>query len=409
MEVPDVGRGTRGSLVAERLKSEFLRIYGGSTDDLLVFFAPGRVNLIGEHTDYNGGHVLPAAISLGIYAAVRFDGGDFVTFASLNEPGTVTVPLRGEIAYDPSHGWANYPKGVLKYLLKEGFGIRGCKVLYWADLPVGAGLSSSAALEVVTAYLLLYPVAGDSVDRTRLAVLCRRAENEFVGVECGIMDQFIVTMAKKDSAVLLDCDKLVYRYVPVRLDHHRLVVMNTGKKRALGESKYNERRNECGLCLEIINSRESPGGAASSGPYRGLAQVPLAEALACLRDEVLVRRARHVITENRRTLQAEACLTDGDVRQFGQLMVESHRSLRDDYEVTGPELDAIVEEALRAKGCTGARMTGAGFGGCAIALVETEKTREFILSVANAYRARTGLEPSFYLCSIVDGVRCLES
>ncbi len=386
-----------------------MNVYGGPPEDVWVFFAPGRVNLIGEHTDYNGGLVLPAAISLGIYAAVRFDGGDSITFTSLNEPGSVTVPVRGQASFDPSHGWANYPKGVLKCILEERFDLRGCKVLYWADLPVGAGLSSSAALELVTAYLLLYPLVGDSADRIHLATLCRRAENEFVGVECGIMDQFIVAMGKRDSAILLDCATLDYRYVPVRLGDYQLVIMNTAKKRALGESKYNERRAECERCLEVINRGERAAGRARApGRYRALAHVPLEEAQRYLNDEVLFKRARHVITENKRTLEAARCLPAGSVRRFGRLMIESHESLRDDYEVTGRELDAIVEESLRFEGCVGARMTGAGFGGCAIALVEKGRVEEFLAPVSRSYRARTGLEPYFYTCSIVDGVRCLE-
>jgi galactokinase len=442
----DMNAGFTEHIDVERLKGKFLEVYGESPGEIHVFFAPGRVNLIGDHVDYNGGYVLPVALSIGIFAAVRYSETVFgrtgsgssgrslgkaevIHLASINEWGKTSVDLSEHVGYEASRGWANYPVGVIRQLRQEQTGhididcdFKGCQVLYWGNLPVGAGLSSSAAIEVLTAYFMLHPVLGgnlSSVDRIWLAQLCQRAENDFVQVQCGIMDQFAVAMGKKNHAMLLDCSALDYRYVPVRLCDYRLVIMNTGKRRSLGESRYNQRRAECEEALAVIRSH--PGYAHIENLAQaeieqvertfGLRSPRLKHGLANyskMGEPVLGRRARHVVTENLRTLLAEQLLSTGDVAGFGRLMTESHISLRDDYEVTGFELDSIVEAALSQECCLGARMTGAGFGGCAIALVRSDCCDAFEAIVGEEYFAKTGLEADFIVCEIEDGARRLQ-
>ncbi len=372
------------------------------------YFAPGRVNLIGEHIDYNGGFVLPAALSLGIRAAVRPREDGVITLRSLNAPGCFEVDLDADLEFDPRHGWANYPKGVMAYLRKDGYALQGCDIVYSGDLPVGAGLSSSAAIEVVTAYLLLHRSAraacgsemGDSIDRIWLAKLCQRVENEYVGVGCGIMDQFAVANGKAGHAILLNCDTLAYEYVPVSLGDYRLVIINTGKRRALGESKYNERRAQCQAALRIIRQhRDVPN----------LCQATMEDACRWIDDPIPLKRVRHVISEHLRTMEASRLLSSGYLREFGWLLTESHQSLREDYEVSGSELDTVVELALASGACLGARMTGAGFGGCAIALVESNALAQFQDFVRSHYVQKTGLHPEFYVSEIGDGVRRVSS
>jgi len=383
-----------------RLTEEFLKTYGGEARDVGLFFAPGRVNLIGEHTDYNGGYVLPAAISLGIRAAVRYTGGRTVRFRSTDFPGGTSIDLDGEIRPDKKDGWAAYPKGVVAHLLRQGYPVPGCEVLFSGDLPIGAGLSSSAALEVLTGYLLLYPLRGGSVDRVALATTCRAVENDFVGVGCGIMDQFIAAMGKKDHAVLLNCSTLEHTYIPAQLGGFKLVIMDTGKRRKLDESMFNKRRAECeGALAEIRKHRD----------IRDLCAATLQEVSELITGETLKKRARHVVSENLRTLEAARLLAAGDTVGFGRLLTESHNSLRRDYEVSCPELDTIVEEALAVGGCLGARMTGAGFGGCAIALVRSWELIEFEERVKAGYRRRTRLDASIYDAAIGDGVRAGDS
>ncbi len=414
------------------LQTKFAEVYGPGPGDIKIFFAPGRVNLIGEHTDYNGGNVMPVAISRGIYAAVRyFDRLDkrSVRLASLNEPGLVYLDLDRPSSYLAERGWGNYPAGVIEEIRKGGSpchfqnegeqpfcsyletqsnqwyaDIRGCEVLFWGDLPVGAGLSSSAALEVLTAYVLLFPVFDDKVDRLWMAQLCQRAENCFVGVDCGIMDQFAVAMGKKDHAIYLNCSSLAHSYVPLNLDGFELVVMNTNRKRSLYESRYNERRKECQLALKIIREKNR------EAHLDNLAQASLdqvVKSFGTIENSVLARRARHVITEDARTSKARLFLSEGDVLAFGNLLVESHNSLRYDYEVSCFELDVLVDAANSMHSCAGARMTGAGFGGCAISLVRQEGLEEFKSEVGKMYYAKTGLRVEFYVCSAEDGVRCI--
>jgi galactokinase len=373
-----------------KLKEEFTALYGEGTVD--VFFAPGRVNLIGEHIDYNGGLVMPATISLGIYGLKRNRNDSIVSLVSKDAPNRVVINLNDEIKYTTSDGWANYPKGVIKKLVESGFRIGGADIMFASTLPMGSGLSSSAAIEVLTAFMMLY--SENSIDRIEIAKMCKDVENNFVGVNCGIMDQFAVSMGKKDNAILLNSDTLEYEYIPIRLEGYTLVVMDTGKRRELNESKYNERRKECEEALLRIQAKIS---------ISNLCEAAL-EDISILDDKILRRRVLHVITENERVKKASIALKEGDIKTFGKLLVESHNSLRDNFEVTAFYLDTIVEEALKQPGCIGARMTGAGFGGCAIAVVANDRLDDFIRYVSLNYKAKTGLEPKFYEAHIVDGV-----
>ncbi|MBN1533381.1 MAG: galactokinase [Spirochaetes bacterium] len=370
----------------------------GEVRGLRHFFSPGRVNIIGEHLDYNGGYVFPAALSLGIAAAVRFNERPAVRMRSSGFPGEHTVPLDAPIENDGSRGWWNYPAGVIAHLARSGARLTGADIYFHSTLPDGSGLSSSAAIEVLTAYAMLSAGGGGAFDddeRIRIALLCKKVENEFIGVQCGIMDQFAVAMGKPHHAILLKSDTLGYERVPLRLRDHSLVIMNTNKPRKLSDSKYNERRRECQQALDEI-SRIHPLASlaeAEAGDIEGIS------------GETLRRRARHVATENGRVLRSVELLKNNDLDAFGRLLWESHRSLRDDYEVTGAELDALVEAAMAASGCIGARMTGAGFGGCAVALVRTESLEPFTAAVGPRYLKATGLRADFHVAEIADGVR----
>ena len=381
------------------LKSIFEQEYGVTNSPLLYFFAPGRVNLIGEHIDYNGGYVFPAALSLGIYGVLRLRSDQLIHLKSTNVPVRVAVDLQEPILNNSQDGWGNYPKGVIKYLLEEGRSLSGCDILFSGNLPDGAGLSSSAAILVLTAFMLRYASGEQDIQRPTLAKFCQKVENEFIKVNCGIMDQFVIAMGQKDCALLLDCETLNYEYIPFVLGEYSLVIMNTNKKRELAESKYNQRRGECEQALAIIRKQH---------PVDNLCQATLTDVETYLTDEVLYRRAYHVVSENNRVLMATKLLKNGDLIGFGRLMTESHLSLKNHYEVTGLELDSIVNNALQAAGCIGARMTGAGFGGCAIALVESNSIEAFKCSVAQGYQKNTGLIPDFYVANIADGVKVIE-
>lgn len=383
-----------------QFKEIFNREYGGNNSQpLSCFFSPGRVNLIGEHIDYNGGHVFPAALSLGIYGGIRFRSDHLITMKSTNALPVITIDLKQPVLYKAEDGWANYPKGVIKQLLADGYLLKGCDILFSGNLPDGAGLSSSAALLVLVTFMLRHSAGEEDIDRIELAKFCQKVENQFMGVNCGIMDQFSVAMGKRDSAILLDCDTLHFKYTPFSLGEYSLVIMNTNKKRELAESKYNQRRDECEQVLSIIKKHRK---------VTSLCQVSLADVEIYVKNDILRRRARHVILENNRVLLAVTLLEKCDIIGFANLMTQSHSSLKNDYEVTGPELDSIVENALQTSGCIGARMTGAGFGGCAIALVATKELEQFKFTVAQGYEQATGLIPAFYVASIEDGVKSID-
>lgn len=381
----------------ERLQDEFIKTLGEG-GEISCYFAPGRVNLIGEHTDYNGGHVFPCALTIGTWAAVRHRKDRNLRLFSMNFPDQPPRMISLDaLCYQKEDNWCNYPKGVVWAFKEAGYTLpRGLDILYHGNLPNSAGLSSSACIEVLTGKILLDQF-GWKMDGVTLAKLTQKAENEFNGVNCGIMDQFAIAMGKKDHAIFLDTADLSYTYVPLSLQGMRLVIACSNKKRGLADSKYNERRSECEAALAQIQKVKP---IQSLGDLTTEEFEALAENIA---DPVQRRRARHAVTENQRTIQAVSALQQGDLEQFGQLMNASHRSLRDDYEVTGKELDTLVETAWKQPGVLGSRMTGAGFGGCTISLVREECVDDFMRAVGTAYLKQIGYAADFYSVSIGDG------
>jgi galactokinase len=378
----------------KQLKSKFIQLYGEG--EINGYFSPGRVNLIGEHTDYNGGYVFPCALSFGIYCLIRKTDSNVVRFASLDfgfKAEVKTSDLNKPIGKE----WVNYPIGVFAQFIKKGLTFdKGADLLFYGDVPTGAGLSSSAALEVVTC-VALNDQYGFGIDKVELAKMGRMAEHEFAGVNCGIMDQFASAMGKKDHAVFLNCDTLEYELVPVELDGVKIVISNTNSPHKLDSGKYNERVAECHAAVKAIQ------------PYKAinaLGEISLEEFKSVenkIEDKTVRRRARHVVSEIFRTEEAVKQLKNGNLARFGELMNGSHDSLRDDYEVTGMELDTMVDEARKIKGVIGSRMTGGGFGGCTVSLVKDEAVDTFIQQVGKNYEAKTGLKPLFYVAEISDG------
>jgi len=387
---------------AAELKALFTEKYGGSAEGIQVFQAPGRVNLIGEHTDYNGGAVFPAALTFGTTLLIRPREDRTLRFASTNIPISREISS-AEVVFDEQDDWVNYPKAVVWELAGRGTKLtRGYDFLYHGEIPNGAGLSSSASIEVVTAYALL-TLEGKETDTVEIAVWSQHAENEFVGVKCGIMDQFAVANGKKDHAILLYCDTLKYELVPFRAEGHKLVIGNTNKRRGLVDSKYNERRSQCEQAVQDLRK------AFPDLELLGQLTLEQFEANASLiADETVRSRARHVVEEIDRVARSIDVLQRGELTAFGELMNASHDSLRDLYEVTGAELDAMVDAARSVPGVLGSRMTGAGFGGCTISLVREDAVQRFIEEVGVQYEKATGLHADFYVCDIGDGVRHLK-
>jgi len=380
------------------LVKKFKEIFGH--DQHRLFFAPGRINLIGEHTDYNGGYVFPCAITKGTYALAAKREDTKIKMYSLNfeETGVIEFDIE-QLDFNEQHKWANYPKGIFQYLKAAGYGMEyGIDVLYFGNIPNGAGLSSSASIEMVTG-VLLEKLFSHSIDRIELVKLGQRVENEFIGVNSGVMDQFAVGMCKKNTAVLLNCETLDYEYAPIELIDHGILIMNTNKRRELAESKYNERRSECEAALEELRKSIDINELCS------LSLDQFEQYQDTIKDELIRKRARHAVYENSRTLQAMSALNQGNLTEFGRLMDESHKSLKEDYEVTGKELDTLVAAAQKQAGVLGARMTGAGFGGCAIALVEKKKIPEIIESVGKLYSDEIGYPASFYEVNVGDGAK----
>lgn len=363
-----------------------------------IFFAPGRVNLIGEHTDYNGGHVFPCALTLGTYAAVRRINKPIFRMYSKNfdNLGIIEFSLEN-IKYEASHDWANYPKGVIFNFTRENYKMdNGLEILYYGDIPNGAGLSSSASIEVLTA-VILKELYNFDIDMVEISKLCRKAENDFIGVNCGIMDQFAIAMGKKDHAVLLDTNTLKYEYVKIALNNASIVIANTNKRRGLSDSKYNERRSQCEKALDDLQKHLNIHSLGD------MTEDEFENSKHFIEDEIDIKRAKHAVYENRRTIKAVEALRKSDINTFGRLMNESHISLRDDYEVTGVELDTLVELAWKQKGVLGSRMTGAGFGGCTVSIVSNEYLEEFIKKVGEKYLEKIGYEASFYVAQIGNG------
>lgn len=384
----------------KELQQAFEDIFGVEAD--ATFFSPGRINLIGEHTDYNGGHVFPAAITLGTYGAARKRKDQLLRFYSANFEELGVIEVNGqELVYDKADNWTNYAKGVLKYLQEAGHAIdTGMDVFVYGNIPNGSGLSSSASLE-----LLIGIIAEElfDLDLTRLDLvkIGKQTENEFIGVNSGIMDQFAIGMGADQRAIYLDTNTLEYELVPLDLGEHVIVIMNTNKRRELADSKYNERRAECEKAVEELRT------VLDIQTLGELDAQTFDEYSYLIQDENRLKRARHAVWENQRTLQARQALEAGDLQQFGRLINASHVSLEYDYEVTGLELDTLAHTAWKQDGVLGARMTGAGFGGCGIAIVEKDKVDSFIENVGTVYTDIVGYAPSFYIAEIAAGSRVL--
>lgn len=381
-------------MTIEQLKSKFIEKYGEG--EISGYFSPGRVNLIGEHTDYNGGFVFPCALSFGIYCLIRKTKRKSVRFASLDMPFEAEVKVE-DLNKAIGKEWVNYPIGVFAQFMKKGLTFdSGADMLFYGDVPTGAGLSSSAALEVVTA-VVINDQFGFGIGKVELAKMGQKAEHEFALVNCGIMDQFASVMGKKDHAIFLNCDTLDYELVPVVLDGVKIVISNTNSPHKLDSGKYNERVAECQAAVKAIQ------------PFKqisALGEISWEDFLKVedkIENVTVRKRARHVVSEIKRTEDAVKELKAGNLVRFGELMNGSHDSLRDDYEVTGFELDTMVEEGRKIKGVIGTRMTGGGFGGCTVSLVKDEAVDTFIAQVGKNYQEKTGLKPVFYVAEIGDG------
>lgn len=383
---------------------EFLKLYGGEKEDIRIFASPGRVNLIGEHTDYNGGYVFPAALTMGTTIAVRLRNDHVMRMKATDLPDLVEVDLDHTQNYKDLF-WGNYQAGIADELIKAGYNVPGCDMLYDDTLPHGGGLSSSAAIEVATA-LTLVTLANEKkgitapVDMIEMAKISQKAENNYAGVNCGIMDQFASAMGKKNHVIFLDCKDLSYQLIPFDIAGYKIVLANTNKKRSLATSKYNERRAECEAALAALQT------VLPDKHYLGVITPDEFEAhKSVILNPVEQKRAAHVVYECDRVLKSIDALKRNDVQEFGKLMIASHNSLRDLYEVTGIELDTLVEEALKIDGTVGSRMTGAGFGGCTVSIVKEDAVDNFIQTVGSRYEEKIGYPASFYISDLGDGGR----
>lgn len=386
------------------LKETFLSFFGGDSTGIRAFTAPGRVNLIGEHTDYNGGFVFPAALTMATTVLARPRKDRQINLIATDLKQMVCANL-DELEKYKGLKWGNYQLGVADELQKAGYRLCGCDLLYDDKVPLGSGLSSSAAIEIATAIALVSlgnTACGSEceIDMVQMAKIAQIAEHNYIGVKCGIMDQFSSAMGKKDMAIFLDCRDLVWEMVPLKMDGCRLVLSHTNKKRSLGEGKYNERRSECEKGLALLQ-QALPGATC----LRDISTADFLRHRVLIPDETNQKRVEHVIYEDERVLQSVKALKEGRLNDFGRLMNASHDSLRDLYEVTGIELDTLVEEARKVDGVLGSRMTGAGFGGCTVSLVREEQVQSFITLVGAAYESRIGYPASFYVSEIGDGGR----
>lgn len=385
-----------------QLLKDFAEMFGGD-GDIRSYFAPGRVNLIGEHTDYNGGHVFPCALTIGTYAIVRKREDRKLRFYSHNfEKLGVLESSLDDLKYDKALDWTNYPIGVVWAFIEKGYHVdAGFDMLLYGNIPNGSGLSSSASVEVVTGVALRDLFGFDDVSMIDIALFGQYSENNFNGVNCGIMDQFAIAMGQKDQAIFLDTSDLSYTYAPIQLKDEKIVISCSNKKRGLGDSKYNERRAECEQALAELQTELSIKSLGELSEEEFEAHKDL------IKSEVRQRRAKHAVYENQRTLKAVDALKAGNLEEFGKLMNASHVSLRDDYEVTGIELDTLVENAWEQEGVVGSRMTGAGFGGCTVSIVKTDCVDKFIENVGKAYLEKIGYAADFYVVEIGDGGRVI--
>ena len=381
----------------EKVLKKFEELFGG-LDGVNVYFSPGRVNMIGEHTDYNGGHVFPCALTIGTYMAVKKREDRKLRFYSMNfeQLGVMESSLDGITPEDAAE-WTNYPKGVMWAFVGRGFTMDcGLDMVIYGNIPAGSGLSSSASLEVVTGYMLK-DMYGFDVSNVDIALIGQYSENNFNGMNCGIMDQFASAMGKKDNAIFLDTSDLSYEYAPLVLDGAKILITNSNVKHKLVDSKYNERRTECETALKEL---QEVIGIKTLGD---LTEEQFETYKSAIKDEVRLRRAKHAVYENQRTIRAVEALKNKDVELFGRLMNASHVSLRDDYEVSCEECDILAEEAWKIDGVIGSRITGGGFGGCTVSIVKEEAIDDFIEKVGTVYEKRTGKKADFYTVDIGDG------
>ena len=384
-------------MIWEEVLAKFRELFGDE-GEIGVYFAPGRVNMIGEHTDYNGGHVFPCALTIGTYGVARKRDDRKLRFYSMNfeQLGVLETSL-DDLKPEKEADWTNYPKGVIWAFGEKGMKVEnGLDMVLFGNIPNGSGLSSSASVEVLTGFILK-DLFGFDVTNQDLALIGQYSENRFNGVNCGIMDQFAIAMGKAGCAIFLDTATLQYEYAPIRLADAKIVISCSNKKRGLGDSKYNERRSECETALAQIRE------VVNINSLGDLTEEQFEQYKDSIRDEVCRKRAKHAVYENQRTVKAVEALKENDVKRFGELMNASHASLRDDYEVTGVELDTLVEEAWKIDGVIGSRMTGAGFGGCTVSIVKDEAVDTFIEQVGAVYRDKIGYAADFYVVEIGDG------
>lgn len=386
----------------QELREKFNEVYGEG-GDIREYFAPGRVNLIGEHTDYNGGHVFPCALTIGTYGVARKRDDDKVCFMSANiDNARVTEASLSDLEYNKANGWANYPLGVVWAFDKKGMKLdKGFDMIIWGNIPNGSGLSSSASLEVLTGVILQDLYGFDKLTMTDLALIGQYSENNYNGCNCGIMDQFAVANGKKDFAIFLDTSDLSYEYANINLPDAKIVITNSKVKHSLVDGKYNERRQECAKALEQLQT------VVDIESLGDLTDEEFEKYKSAITDPEVLKRAKHAVAENQRTIKAVKALADNDVVTFGQLMNQSHISLRDDYKVSCEEVDVLVDLAWSVDGVIGSRITGGGFGGCTVSIVKNEAVDNFVKTVGDGYKEKTGIEAEFYIVDIGDGARRL--
>lgn len=385
-------------MMKKKLFDMFAELFGNS-ERARFYFSPGRVNLIGEHTDYNGGHVFPCALTLGTYGAARKREDNKIHFYSmnLNSFGVVEASL-DDLTNKKEYNWANYPLGVVWAFKEKGHTITsGFDMVIWGNIPNGSGLSSSASLEVLTGVILTDLFEIKDLSMTDLALIGQYSENNFNGCNCGIMDQFAVAMGKKDHAIFLDTSDLSYEYAPCILDGAKIVITNSKVKHSLVDSAYNDRRNECAAALKALQSELDIQALGDLTPEEFEAHKSL------IKDEIQLQRAKHAVYENQRTIDAVTALKAGDIERFGKLMNQSHISLRDDYDVSCEEIDILVDLAWKIPGVLGSRITGGGFGGCTVSIVKDESVDTFIETIGKTYLEKVGHEAEFYTVDIGDG------
>lgn len=389
----------RYEITPQELRQEFFQVYGEGRAPR-IFASPARINIIGEHIDYNGGKVFPAAIDRYLYCAIRLRSDTKILYQDLFFDGSYTFDIKDDFKFDPANDYANFLNGILSCMKKHGCTLPcGFEVLIASNVPSAGGISSSSALECGFAWAVNQTFEL-GLSRKDIALMGQQSEHEFMNVNCGIMDQYIIATAKKDTAELLDCANITHEYVPLLLGDYRFIVMNTKKQRRLADSKYNERRSQCeeGLALLKAAGHNIPN-LCSMSPQQ------FEQWGSCITDPVIYKRVRHCVTEMDRVIRSVQALKEDRLEELGQLLYESHKSLKEDYEVSGIELDTLVEAASQQEGCIGARMTGAGFGGCAIALVHKDKTEDFIKNVQAIYTQKIGYAGAFFACGAGEGVK----